>query len=80
MIYVLIDLPVSIKGFVRMTVEPDGDYATVILNARQSREQQQRTYLHEIDHINNWDKWNGSADEIERKWHEKNGNLYKGID
>lgn len=44
---VLIDLPCAIRGFTRQ--DPDG--CTIFLNARLSREQNLKTYLHELSHI-----------------------------
>lgn len=45
---VLADLPVKIHGFVCL----GSDYEPIIvINARMSREQQLRTYRHEIKHI-----------------------------
>ena len=45
---VLIDLPVNIHGFVCL----GSDYEPIIIiNSRLSREQQQKTYRHELKHI-----------------------------
>ena len=44
----LTDLPTSVKGFVYL----DSTYQYVIvLNSRMSKEIQQKTYRHELDHI-----------------------------
>ena len=63
------ELPYKIRGFVRETCEPDGDYYTIILNSRLSFEQQQKTYLHEMEHIKNDDFRKESVDEIEKIRH-----------
>ena len=46
---VFADLPCSIRGFTKKCI----DGYTVVLNARMSREQNIKTYDHEIDHIKN---------------------------
>jgi len=46
----LCDFPHNIRGFVVRKCEDD-IYYTVMLNSRLSFEQQQRTYLHELEHI-----------------------------
>ena len=45
------DLPTTIRGFTRETV----DCFVVVLNARMSGETQRRTYAHELKHIENDD-------------------------
>ena len=52
---ILKDLPVKIHGFVCL----GSDYEPIIvINARLSRAQQLRTYLHEIRHIKRGDMYN----------------------
>ena len=52
---ILIDLPTTIRGF----VYEDSTYCPVIvLNARMPYEIQQRTYRHELEHINHGDLHN----------------------
>lgn len=43
----LVDLPCSIRGFTKKTA----DGHTIFLNARLTREQNCKTYLHELEHI-----------------------------
>jgi len=59
----LVDLPVSVRGFVREN--PDLSY-TIVLNARLSRENLMRVYRHELRHIrrNDFDRPE-TADHIE---------------
>lgn len=45
---VLLDLPLAVKGFSKRN--SDCTY-TIVLNARCTREQNQLTYQHEVDHI-----------------------------
>lgn len=45
---VLLDLPCSVRGFTKKC--PDGNYV-IVLNSRMSREQNQKTYQHELTHI-----------------------------
>jgi len=49
---VLIDMPVTVKSFVR---ENPDDSATIVLNARLSAEDRLEHYKHELDHIKNGD-------------------------
>ncbi len=65
----LIDMPVTIKSFVR---ENSDDSATIILNARLSAEDRLEHYKHELNHIKN--DFNGSgmnADQIEAEAHRR---------
>lgn len=48
---VLYDLPQGIKGY---TLHKDGFY-TIVLNSKLSHEQNKKTYLHEMFHIENGD-------------------------
>lgn len=64
---ILLDMPYGLKG---CTCENcDGGY-TILINAKLSYEQQQKTLLHEIKHIisNDFEKFD--VDEVERglKW------------
>ena len=46
------DLPTTIRGFTCLGV----DYSPcIVINARLSKEQQRKTYRHEINHIRNGD-------------------------
>lgn len=50
------DLPHSVRGFVVRQIEASGDLCyTILLNARLSYEQQQATYIHEVEHIKQGD-------------------------
>lgn len=64
---VLIDMPVTVKSFVR--INPD-DSTTVVLNARLSAEDRLEHWKHELDHIrdNDMDR-EETADQIEAKAH-----------
>jgi len=64
---VLQDLPNAIRGFT--VLDENGD-PTIVLNARCSTESNQRTYKHELEHIQNNDFQSyESADEIEARAH-----------
>lgn len=67
---VLYDLPCDVRGFVvedKETLEP-----VCVLNARLTHEANQKTFLHEVEHINHNDlDCKDSADKIERKRHKK---------
>lgn len=52
---ILTNLPEGVKGFTRITAEPEGDYSTIILNARYTYEANETTYEHEEDHLRNDD-------------------------
>lgn len=56
----LVDLPTSIRGF---CFHDDDGEEYIVLNARLTREQNQRTYDHEIEHINNNELFNESYTE-----------------
>lgn len=57
---VLKDLPPRIRGFVCL----GSDYnPCIVINSRLSREQQQKTYRHEMNHIQHGDQWNDSYNE-----------------
>ena len=66
----LLNLPCTVKGFVKITAEPDGDYPTVVLNSRHTRETNILTMGHENSHIEGDDAYRGeNADQIERERH-----------
>ena len=68
MVY-LIDLPYSCGGFVRKN--EDGTH-TILLNAKLSNEENRRTFLHEISHIDGNDfDIELQADLLERLRHEQ---------
>lgn len=62
----LIDLPGTVKSFVRIN---DDSTATVIINARLSREQQLKQYRHEVMHCTENDFEKQDADRIELEAH-----------
>lgn len=65
---IVLDLPVHVRSFTRYN--PDDTY-TVVLNARLSREEQQKGYNHELQHIRQHDfEASASADLIETRTHE----------
>lgn len=67
------DFPYNIRGFVVRKCEDDV-YYTVMLNSRLSFEQQQKTYLHELEHIVQDDFSSCmSVDQIERIRHGSEG-------
>ena len=68
--YILCNLPCDVRGFIvedNETLEP-----VCVLNARLTHEANQKTVLHEIEHIRNNDlDCEDSADIIEEKRHKK---------
>lgn len=57
---VLMDLPERVHGFVVL----GSDYnPCIVINSRMSREQQIKTYLHEVEHIVNGDMDDETYDE-----------------
>lgn len=64
----LIDLPYSVGGYTRLN--EDGTY-TILLNARHSIEEQRKSYIHELSHIegNDFDL-EMQADLLEQMRHE----------
>lgn len=57
---VLKDLPPRIRGFVCL----GSDYnPCIVINSRLSREQQRKTYQHEMAHIRHGDQWNEAYNE-----------------
>lgn len=63
-------MPVRVRGYIKETCEPDGDYYTIVLNSRLSYEQLRDTYLHEISHIDNDDFHSeGGVQQIESARH-----------
>lgn len=68
---VVAPLPDGVKGFV--TEDAEG-YCTVILNSRNSREQNIATAIHEMRHIQNGDLHSEDAvDDIEHALHMRGG-------
>ena len=62
----LLDLPTSIRGFVRETAEG----YTIVINSRMSSETQRKTYLHELEHIRRGDLDSlDDIDQIEKELH-----------
>jgi tRNA G18 (ribose-2'-O)-methylase SpoU len=47
----LLNLPYHIRGFVKNTAEPDGDFQTIVINARLGYLEQRKAYWHERKHI-----------------------------
>ena len=63
-----LDMPTTVRGFVR---DSCGDY-TIVLNPRMSYEQQQKTYRHELYHIENGDlDRDCDLDQIEAEAHKE---------
>ena len=62
---ILCDMPVAIRSFVKS----DGEWHTIVINARLSRERQRECFLHELKHIRNGDFEKADADAIERAAH-----------
>lgn len=64
---VLLDLPTTVKGFSKSN--SDMTY-TIVINARLTREQQEETYRHELEHITKDDFYScDNADNIECERH-----------
>ncbi len=63
----VVPLPHGVNGFV---AESCGEY-TVLLNLRCPFEQNQKTYLHELEHIENSDFQEAAVNEIELLRHQK---------
>ena len=64
----MVDLPVTVKAFVHRN---DDDSYTIILNSVLGRQQNVRSYLHELQHIDNADLESfETADSLEYKRHE----------
>lgn len=61
----IVDLPPRVRGFV---TQKNGE-PVIVLNARLTREQNLKTYLHELRHIKNGDFEKENVDEIERDAH-----------
>ena len=69
-IAVLIDMPPAVRGFAKTTAEPDGDYQTVVVNARLTWEANRETYKHETKHIKEDDAHReADVNELEEKRH-----------
>lgn len=65
MVVRLMDLPPRIKGFVTMR----GGEPVIVLNARLTREQNLKTFLHEKKHIERGDFEKTDVDQIEHDAH-----------
>ena len=64
---ILQDLPTTVRGF--CIESPDG-YHTIVLNARLNREQNVKSYEHELEHIRRDDfHASESVDQIELRAH-----------
>ena len=60
----LCNLPTTIQGFT--TISRDGQFYTIVINAKLDKETQKQTYIHECGHIINGDfEKHISADMIE---------------
>ena len=59
---ILADLPTSVRGFVFLG--DDGE-PVIVVNSRLTREANQKTYLHERQHIENGDMYNPDYHEYE---------------
>ena len=66
----IINMPCSIKGFTRITAEPEGEFPTIILNARHTRETNMQTFEHENEHLDE-DMEKTDVDLIEKFRHGK---------
>lgn len=64
----LIDMPCRIKGFLKITVEPEGEFPTVVANARHTYETNVKTLIHENEHLEK-DLEKTDVDEIEKERH-----------
>lgn len=64
----LIDMPCHIKGFSKITAEPEGDYPTIAVNARLTYETNVQTLIHENEHLED-DLTKTDVDEIEKERH-----------
>ena len=51
------NLPYKIKGFA--VYNSNDDFYTIVLNSRLSHDQNLKTYIHELEHINNDDFHSG---------------------
>ena len=58
----LMDLPTSVRGF---CYHDDDGEEFIVLNSRLSREINQKTWLHENDHVRNMDMYNKNYHEYE---------------
>ena len=66
----LVNLPPSIGGFLKITAEPEGDYPTVVANARWTHEANRKTCEHENEHFENDDfSKEGTVDFVEKVRH-----------
>ena len=65
----LMDLPPSVKGFVKRS----DDYYTIIVNSRHTWEQNRRSFKHETDHLEDDDYGKDNVDTIEATAHKDKG-------
>ena len=79
---VYLDMPCAIRSFVRLSAEPDGDYATIVINSRLCCYEQRKAYRHEVLHLLHDDFFSSCADDIERERHkgETHSNIHEGLD
>ena len=68
---ILTNLPCGVRGFTKITAEPEGDFATTVLNARLTHEMNVVSYQHEADHIKEEDIQKDDIDAVEKERHEK---------
>lgn len=63
----LIDMPPAVRSFIKEN--SDHISATIVINARLSREQQQEQYVHEVGHMERNDFEKDDVNQIETKAH-----------
>lgn len=69
----LVDLPSGIRGFVTL----GSDYQPcIVINSRMTKEQQQKTYIHEIKHIERGDMYNEEYHEYKSESQRKRNGEY----
>lgn len=67
----LTNMPTSIRGFTQITAEPEGDFATIVLNSKLSHEANMESCRHEEQHLSEDDFNKACADDIERESHDR---------
>lgn len=55
-----VDMPLSVKGFVKRITEEEGDFYTICINSSLSNEMKYFTIVHELTHINEGDFFNSA--------------------
>lgn len=50
-----IDMPLSVKGFVKRTYEDEGEFYTICINSKLTNEKKYFAIVHELTHINEGD-------------------------